>query len=164
MFSNIFRNSIISFYNKNKNNIKYLRPKKKEINIPKHKNYKKRSKREQRRFREKLIERYYKCPIDNLDYTLCEACHIIPYSESKENQKFDVFNGILLTPTLHRIYDKNYFKIDENSCRVEIIEENIINDNISICDIKRLVKNGKYIPELDNPKSKEYLKIRNENI
>ena len=43
----------------------------------------------------------------------------------------------------------------------KIIEENIINDNISICDIKRLVKNGKYISELDNPKLKEYLKIRN---
>ena len=69
-----------------------------------------------------------------------------------------------MIPTLHRIYDKNYFKIDENSCRVEIIKQNIINDNISICDIKRLVKNGKYIPELDNPKSKEYLKIRNKNI
>ena len=163
MLSNIFRNSIVSFYNKNKNNMKYLRPKKKN-NINTNGLYKKRSKRRQRRFREKLIERYYKCPIDNLDYTLCEACHIIPYSESKENQKFDVFNGILLTPTLHRIYDKNYFKIDENSCRVQIIEENIINDNISICDIKRLVKNGKYIPELDNPKSKEYLKIRNNNM
>jgi len=153
MFSNIFRNSILSTYNnKNKNNIK------------KPKIYKKRSKRGQRRFREKLIERYYKCPIDNLDYTLCEACHIIPYSESDKNQKFDVFNGILLTPTLHKIYDKNYFKIDENSCRVKILEENIINNNISIYDIKRLVKNGKYIPELDNPKSKEYLKIRNDNI
>ena len=163
MLSNIFRNSIVSFYNKNKNNMKYLRPKKKN-NINTNGLYKKRSKRGQRRFREKLIERYYKCPIDNLDYTLCEACHIIPYSESKENQKFDVFNGILLTPTLHRIYDKNYFKINEKTCRVEIIEDNIINDNISICDIKRLVKNGKYIPELDNPKSKEYLKIRNENI
>ena len=163
MLSNIFRNSIVSFYNKNKNNMKYLRPKKKN-NINTNGLYKKRSKRAQKKFRDKLIERYYKCPIDNLDYTLCEACHIVPYSESKENQKFDVFNGILLTPTLHRIYDKNYFKIDENSCRVEIIEKNIIKDNISICDIKRLVKNGKYIPELDNPKSKEYLKIRNKNM
>ena len=59
---------------------------------------------------------------------------------------------------------KNYFKIDENSCRVEIIKQNIINDYISICEIKRLVKNGKYIPELDNLKSKEYLKIRNQDI
>lgn len=153
MFSSILRKSLITNHN-NKNFNK----------IGKGRIFKKRSKRGQRRFREKLIERYYKCPIDNLDYTLCEACHIVPYSESKNNQKFDVFNGILLTPTLHKIYDKNYFKINENSCRVEIIEENIIKDNISISDIKRLVKNGKYISELDNPKSKEYLRIRNENI
>lgn len=160
VISNIFRKSIISNFNNNNYNYN-----KKLGNIRfKNSKNKKRSKRGQKRFRDKLIERYYKCPIDNLDYTLCEACHIVPYSVSKENQKFDVFNGILLTPTLHRIYDKNYFKIDENSCRVQIIEENIINDNISICDIKRLVKNGKYIPELDNPKSKEYLKIRNQDI
>ena len=158
VISNIFKKSVISNYNYNNYN------KKLGNNRFKNSKNKKRSKRGQKRFRDKLIERYYKCPIDNLDYTLCEACHIVPYSESKENQKFDVFNGILLTPTLHRIYDKNYFKIDENSCRVKIIEENIIKDNISICDIKRLVKNGKYIPELDNPKSKEYLKIRNKNI
>ena len=158
VISNIFKKSVISNYNYNNYN------KKLGNNRFKNSKNKKRSKRGQKRFRDKLIERYYKCPIDNLDYTLCEACHIVPYSESKENQKFDVFNGILLTPTLHRIYDKNYFKIDENSCRVKIIEENIIKDNISICDIKRLVKNGKYIPELDNPKSKEYLKIINKNI
>ena len=153
MFSNILRKSLILTRNKNNYN-----------SIKKGRILKKRSKRGQRRFREKLIERYYKCPIDNLDYTLCEACHIVPYSESQDNERFDVFNGILLTPTLHKIYDKNYFKIDENSCRVEIIEQNIIKDNISISDIKRLVKNGKYISELDNPKSKEYLRIRNENI
>ena len=161
MISNIFSKSVISNYNYNNYN-NYN--KKLGNNRFKNSKNKKRSKRGQKRFRDKLIERYYKCPIDNLDYTLCEACHIVPYSVSKENQKFDVFNGILLTPTLHRIYDKNYFKIDENSCRVKIIEENIINDNISIFDIKRLVKNGKYIPELDNPKSKEYLKIRNKNM
>ena len=135
MISNIFGKSIISNFNYNNYNKKVG-----NIRFKNSKN-KKRSKRAQKKFRDKLIERYYKCPIDNLDYTLCEACHIVPYSESKENQKFDVFNGILLTPTLHRIYDKNYFKIDENSCRVQIIEQNIINDNISICDIKRLVKN-----------------------
>lgn len=153
MFSSILRKSLILTRNKNNYN-----------SIKKGRIIKKRSKRGQKRFREKLIERYYKCPIDNLDYTLCEACHIVPYSESQDNERFDVFNGILLTPTLHKIYDKNYFKINENSCRVEIIEQNIIKDNISISDIKRLVKNGKYISELDNPKSKEYLRIRNENI
>ena len=78
VISNIFRKSIISNFNNNNYNYNYNK-KLGNIRFKNSKN-KKRSKRGQKRFRDKLIERYYKCPIDNLDYTLCEACHIVPYS------------------------------------------------------------------------------------
>jgi len=36
--------------------------------------------------------------------TLCEACHIIPYSRSKN---YDPYNGLLLTASVHKLFD-NY--------------------------------------------------------
>ena len=125
---------------------------------------KKRNKFFQKKFRKKLINKFKKCPIQKLDYKLCEACHILPYAKcSDKKDRFNENNGILLTPTLHKIFDKNYFTINEESCKIELLDKNILKDNLLISDIEKIVENGKYIKELDNIKSKEYLRKRNSN-
>ena len=115
----------------------------------------------QRIYREKLIERFERCPISNTHYKLCEACHILPYSESKKKEKFDVNNGILLSSTIHKAFDRKYFTIDENTCKIKILEENIKKDNLDKNDIIDLIDENKYIKNLDNKNCKYYLKKRN---
>ena len=40
----------------------------------------------QKIYREKLIEKFTRCPITNSHYKLCEACHILPYSEIRKKK------------------------------------------------------------------------------
>ena len=121
----------------------------------------KRSRYLQKMYREKLIERFKRCPISDTHYKLCEACHILPYSNAKKKEKFDIDNGILLSSTLHKAFDRNYFTIDEKTCKTKILEENIIKDNLDKDDILNLIDENKYIEQLDNKKCKLYLKKRN---
>ena len=74
-------------------------------------------------------------------------------------------NGILLSATLHKAYDRNYFWIDEDTCRIKINYQNLEKDNIK--DLKDIGLNGFedfYIKEIDNKEGKEYLKKRNLDI
>lgn len=72
----------------------------------------------------------------------------------KSEDKYSRDNGILLSPDYHFFYDNNNFIINEDTCCVEILEK------FPNCD-KIL---GKFIPELNNYISKNYLKMRNKII
>lgn len=121
----------------------------------------KRSRYLQKIYREKLIEKFEKCPITKTHYKLCEACHILPYHKAKKKDKFDTYNGILLSSTLHKAFDRNYFTIDEKTCKTKILNENLEKDDISKKEIEFIVKENIYIKELDNDESKYFLKKRN---
>ena len=149
---------------------------------------KKRDRNGQKGFRDKLIKKYQKCPLDNINYTLCDAAHILPHSECDNKlDAYNVNNGILLSSTMHKAFDRNLFTIDENTCKVKILEENILKinknnnknninninnkDNKDNINIKiNLEEYGldkikdKYIFTLDNEESKKYLNKRNELI
>ena len=137
---------------------------------------KKRDRNGQKGFRDKLIKKYQKCPLDNINYTLCDAAHILPHSECDNIlDAYNVNNGILLSSTMHKAFDRNLFTIDENTCKVKILEENILKiDNKDTKDTKDIKINleeygldkikDKYIFTLDNVESKKYLKKRNANI
>ena len=113
-------------------------------------------------FRNKLLKRYKnKCALTGQLEKVCEACHIIPFSECQDVfKKYDVNNGILLTRNLHKLYDQNLFYICENDCKIKINPKTAMEDilNYNLNDYK-----DKNIKELDNPKSKKYLEIRNNN-
>lgn len=68
----------------------------------------------QYKFKKKLIKKYKQCIISNDDEDLCEAAHIIPYSESDLTNKYDVNNGLLLSSALHKMFDDYLFTIDKN--------------------------------------------------
>jgi len=127
----------------------------------------KKHRRGQRKFREKLIKKYdSKCALLGIHSSLCDAAHIYPYSECKSSEeKYDENNGILLSATLHKAYDKNYFWIDEKSCEIKINYPQLEKDNIT--DLKAVGLNGFedfYISKLDNKLGKEYLRKRNLTI
>ena len=67
----------------------------------------------QTKFRSELIKFYSCCIISGDDPNQCQACHIIPYSDTKLNH---VSNGLLLNYNLHHLFDSFLlaFKFIEN--------------------------------------------------
>jgi predicted restriction endonuclease len=108
------------------------------------------------KYRNRVLKRFdNKCPISGHISDLGEACHILERKNSLDDfDKNDVFNGILLSTTLHKAFDKKYFTFDEITSKIKII-----NNYINLQDMGLI--NGKYIWQLDNEKSKYYLRLRN---
>lgn len=99
--------------------------------------------RGQPKFREKLVEKYKKCPISGCDtIDVLEAAHVIPYSK-KGN--YEVQNGILLRADIHTIFDLGYIDIEYNKNEdkffLKLNNENLSQDSY----YKEILKNGKEI-------------------
>ncbi len=113
-------NELIIKYNKHDvdfilyNEKKYIYEEKKEIN----------DRRYQDKFRKELIKKYGKCIITGKNAEICEAAHIIPYSE---HVNYDINNGLLLCRELHTLYDRNKFIIDPEK-QIIIFNDEILND------------------------------------
>jgi len=89
-----------------------------------------------------------------LNVSLIDACHIIPFSNSYDDT---VTNGISLTPTLHRAFDRGLISIDDNYKIIisdKFKEEN--QSQYSIIQFKNkeiyLPENSKFYPSLENIK------------
>ena len=113
---------------------------KKYINIfLKTREIKEREERDEREnFRKICIDKYKKCVISNVFHKECDACHIIPYSIGLN----DVNNSLLLTKSLHELFDEGYWTIDSETGQI-LISEIIENENTSIRQYKN--KNLKHI-------------------
>ena len=109
------------------------------------------------KFRNTIINRYIHCPLTCINSHLCEAAHILPYNKCNEFEKYNEHNGILLCPNMHKAYDKHYFIIDDKTCRIKVLYDNISDStNLGLESINNL-----YIKQLDNMESKLFLKKRN---
>ncbi len=69
-------------------------------------------------FKTEVPKKYkYTCAISgqrinaNMDYQFIDACHIRPWSKSKDDS---IQNGITLSPTLHRAFDRFIISLDED--------------------------------------------------
>jgi putative restriction endonuclease len=67
-------------------------------------------------FRDALVKIYsQKCAFTEISFLEgLEACHIVPWSISSNNEKLDVRNGILLNSFHHKLFDKGLMTIDCN--------------------------------------------------
>jgi len=72
-----------------------------------------------------------KCVISNVDMDECSICHIKPLGVSNDDEKYDCNNGLILSKSLHRLYDKYLFTINPETFQI-IISDNIKNKNLSI--------------------------------
>lgn len=116
-------------------------------------------------FRKNVIINFNnKCALTNIRSELCEAAHILPYKYCNELDKYCKYNGLLLSANMHKAFDKNYFTIDETTCKVKILFNNILKDNINLVDIDLHTINNMYIKQLDTCEYKHFLKQRNLKI
>jgi len=84
-------------------------------------------------FREQLIKYWGGCcSISGFDKTeLLIASHIKPYSKCKKNEKYDVNNGLLLTPNYDKLFDKYLISFDNHG-------KILISNQLNVTDIKNL--------------------------
>ena len=66
---------------------------------------------------------------------MCEACHIIPFSESNN---FDIDNGLLLNSNLHKLFDKYYWSINPETLCIETSDKCNTYDCITLYKNKHL--------------------------
>jgi hypothetical protein len=73
---------------------------------------------EQQKFRNDLINRFGKCIITGYDEIECEAAHIIDLDDEKLN--YNINNGLILTTSLHKLFDKLVWCINPETFNIEV--------------------------------------------
>ncbi|WP_024873542.1 HNH endonuclease [Tolumonas lignilytica] len=64
-------------------------------------------------FRAKLVSYWGKCAVSNVtNQSLLRASHIKPWCESTDTERLDVYNGLLLNPTLDLLFELGYISFD----------------------------------------------------
>jgi predicted restriction endonuclease len=110
----------LDFMLNNLYNIKIIEPKRRRLN--------------QTEFRKNIIEKYGKCIITGITCTdELAAAHIVPIS-NEEN--YDIDNGLLLTESIHKTFDKFKWTINPDTMRIEI------NNNFDVGTIKKYEGNN----------------------
>ena len=66
-------------------------------------------------FRRDLIEHWDGCSVTGYSkIDILIASHIKPWKDADKKERLDSFNGLLLLPTLDKLFDKGYISFDEN--------------------------------------------------
>jgi hypothetical protein len=103
---------------------------------PNHENtlYKINKKRNDYLFRKNVAQLYqYKCVISNSDIEQCQISHIKPYSISSDEEKYNIYNGWILSSELHQCFDKYLFSVQYINNQFQIVISNkAILKNLSI--------------------------------
>ena len=113
--------------------------------------------KKQVQFRRDLFDEMPACIITKVtEDRILEACHIKPYNVCDEDEKYDVANGLVMTPTYHKLFDLGFISFDDKGCL-------LISPYLSNMNKKRLciIDNAQYmVPK----KCAKYLSYHRENI
>lgn len=83
-------------------------------------------------FRDKVIDEFGSCVISKVDYDrILQASHIKPWVECSNKERLDKNNGLLLTPTLHKLFDLGFIGFNDEG-------KLLISKHISEANIKKL--------------------------
>jgi len=94
-------------------------------------------------FRQKLIGYWQGCAVTQYpDTTLLVASHIKPWRDSSHEERLSVYNGLLLLPTLDKVFDKGFITFAENgkikvSERLEMPEVFGISEHMNVALAKQ---------------------------
>jgi len=108
-------------------------------------------------FRKGLINYWQCCSVSGFTSTwILIASHIKPWRVSDNNERLDVFNGLLLLPNLDKLFDKGYMSFDANG---RVIYSKLLNAE----DKKTLHLTDDLKLRMISPNHVPYLKYHNEN-
>lgn len=70
-------------------------------------------------FRKQLIDYWKGCAITHCaNYPLLVASHIMPWRKADNRQRIDLYNGLLLTPNIDKLFDKGYITFDKKGIMI----------------------------------------------
>jgi 5-methylcytosine-specific restriction protein A len=103
-------------------------------------------------YRKRIIHRWeYKCAVTGFDkLNVLIASHILPWANADDNQRLDVHNGILLSPTYDALFDKHLISF-ENTGKI------ILSNNIELQAFNKIGVSGKEKIQHFNQYNFEYL-------
>ena len=86
-------------------------------------------------YRQQVINKWKgKCPLSGIDVLpILISSHIVPWSESNDEERLDVDNGILLSPNVDALFDRHLISFDDNGGL--LISKNLSIDNIGNLDL-----------------------------
>lgn len=71
--------------------------------------------RRQTQYRRALLEEMPACIITKVtEDRILEACHIKPFNVCNDDEKYDVKNGLVMTPTYHRLFDMGFISFNDD--------------------------------------------------
>ncbi len=75
-------------------------------------------------YRKRIIHRWeYKCAVTNFNkLDILIASHIVPWSKATDQERLDVNNGLLLSPTYDALFDKHLITFDING-KIQLSEK-----------------------------------------
>jgi HNH endonuclease len=114
----------------------------------------------QSEYRKRLIEYWEGCSVSGCEYVeVLIASHIKPWSESENHEKYDLYNGLLLTPNYDKLFDKYLISFDDKG---KIVPSPMLKDE----DLKILgiSKNAKLNPDKMTVEHIAYLQKHRENL
>lgn len=113
----------------------------------------------QNQFRKKLITSLRKCPITGIDdIRVLTASHIKPWTQATNQERLDVSNGFLFSPTFDRLFDRGIisFSNDKNLLvSKSFSEKNLIRLNL---------RHNQIIQDLPITGREEYLEYHRNKI
>ena len=107
-------------------------------------------------FRQNLIDYWGGCAVTGLRMTdILVASHIKPWKDSRNNERLDVFNGLLLSPNYDKLFDRGYLTFNLKG-KIEYSKILSQNDKLLLG-----LKDGVVLKCVDE-RHKAYLKYHNE--
>ena len=75
--------------------------------------------RQQVQYRRSLLDIMPCCVITKVtEDRILEACHIKPFSVCNDKEKYDVHNGLVMTPTYHKLFDMGFISFNDNGTMI----------------------------------------------
>ena len=108
--------------------------------------------------RQQMIKRWEgKCPVTGCSLlTILKSSHIVPWSESNNDERLDVNNGILLSPDVDALFDRHLLSFEDDGSM--ILSGKVTESEVLALGIDTTVK----IPIKEGMKS--YLKRHRERL
>ena len=112
----------------------------------------------QSEFREKLLRIWSKCAVTGCsEAELLIASHIKPWAHCGDDERLDIYNGLLLSPNIDSCFDKGYISFDDDG--KILISKKLSQENAEILGIQRQMK----LSQIDESHRK-YLAYHRSNI
>ena len=109
-------------------------------------------------FRKDLLDYWASCSVTGCtEQKLLQASHIKPWSDCQATEHIDVYNGLLLVPSLHAALDAGFISFSDNG-------QLVVSENLTAANAKALGIDATMKLRYADPRHYPYLDYHRENV